>query len=62
MPTLLEIYESFHNGQKKQFAQQVDDYSPASFAEDMETEIKDGVLSTEEAFKMLKTFLIVKGI
>lgn len=58
MATLLEIYESHHNGQKKQFADQVLAYGADDFADDLQTDIADGVLSFEEAFKMLKTFII----
>lgn len=56
--TLLEIYESFHNGQKKQFRNQVNSYGPSDFATDLQAEINDGVLTVEEAYKMLREFLI----
>lgn len=58
-PTLLEIYESYHNGQKRQFADQVLAYGAAEFAGDTVPEINGGVLSLQEAYNMLKTFIIV---
>lgn len=57
--TLLEIYESFSNGQKKQFCAQVQSYNPADFARDLESEIADCVVTEREAFQMLKTYLTV---
>lgn len=59
MATLLEIYESFHNGQRKQFADQVLEYGAADFAADTQTEVNDGILSHLEAYQMLKTFILV---
>lgn len=59
MHTLLEIYESHANGQRKQFADQVLEYGAADFAADLQVEINDGVLTYGEAFNMLKTFTIV---
>lgn len=58
MCTLLEIYDSFHNGQKKQFCNQVREYGPNDFATDLQAEITDGVLTVEEAYRMLREFLM----
>lgn len=58
MHTLLEIYESFHNGQRKQFVKQVKEYGEADFARDVQVEINDGVLAYPEAFKMLQAVML----
>ena len=60
MATLLEIYESHTNGQRRQFADQVREYGADDFASDLQTEINDGILTYEEAYKMLKTFIVVE--
>lgn len=63
MPTLLEIYESHANGQRKQFADQVNEYGAADFARDIFTdEIGEGdsTNTPEECYQMLKTYIIVE--
>lgn len=57
MTTLLQIYESYHNGQKKQFVEQVQNYGASDFATDCAVDISDGVLDEREAFNMLVTFI-----
>ena len=59
MPTLLEIYESYYNGQREQFVEQVNEYSVKEFATDLESEIADHILTEPEAYKMLRTFIIL---
>jgi len=63
MTTLLEIYESYYNGQKKQFVSQVTAYGKADFASDIGGDTdSEGlpVLTDKERYKMLKTYLIVE--
>ena len=61
MPTLLEIYESHANGQKKQFADQVLEYGADDFAADLQTDITDDILTYQEAYEMLRTFIILEA-
>jgi hypothetical protein len=58
MATLLQIYESYENGQGKQFIQQVREYGEADFAIDVQTEINDGVLNYEQGFRRIKTIIV----
>jgi len=62
MATLLEMYESFHNGQKKQFVRQVEEYGTADFIKDMHTEMRDGVLTQEEVNAMTLTLVNLGAI
>ena len=62
MTTLLEIYDSYTNGQKRQFADQVNAYGADDFASDIGSDTdSEGlpVLTDTERYKMLKTYLIV---
>ena len=57
--TLLEMYESYHNGQKKQFITQVKQYGYEYFINDIKTELKDGVLNESEIIGMLSTIILI---
>lgn len=62
MPTLLEIYDSYHNGQKKLFADQVLAYGADNFASDIGTDENgegEPVFTDKERYQMLKTFIII---
>jgi len=61
MPTLLEIYDSYTNGQNKQFADQVLEYGADDFAADLQTDITDDILTYQEAYEMLRTFIILEA-
>ena len=58
MATLLEIYESFENGQRKHFIEQVNEYGFNSFVEDINIEQIDGILTYEECFNMMKHYIL----
>ena len=54
MTTFLEIIESYHNGQKSQFVEQVKKYGAGEFAKDLAN-----TTTYEEAYSMLKTFIVL---
>lgn len=55
------IMESYSNGQKRQFADMVVAYGPDEFAGDLEISINSDTISAQQAFKILKSFIIVNG-
>ena len=57
--TLLEIYESFSNGQKKQFVEQVQNYGKIEFVTGLTHAIECDIVSAVTAFDMLKTIIVL---
>lgn len=58
--TLLEMYEQFHNGNKKSFYEAVEEYGLTDFLLDAIEECKNGVLSFDELYAMKRTIKTLK--
>lgn len=61
MATLLEMYENYYNGNKKEFCEQVTAYGAGDFARDIQNdEDSDGnpVISYEHCYDMLRCYII----
>ena len=57
MNKLLEIYDSYLNGQRKQFMDQVQAYGPNKWLIDIIKDEKNGVITLDERVAMQRTYM-----